>query len=468
MNINKVVYGNNTLIDLTGDTVSQDNLLSGVRAHDKSGNSIVGNLSLDTKANSGLGTPNEPDFNNIVTDGRYWIDITITLTNAPTDEDGILEVITTTGVNSGNVFQRFSVYNSDKKYWRTKVNNTWTQWFYESDTAQKQYADDKATDAVTQANAYTDQNLLMKANAGFGESDAIDFDFITMDGRYWINPNVTTGNRPSTGYGVLEVVRGTGLDSGAILQRYTVINSPAVYERMYGNGQWYPWYRSFGKNEFDSNIVNYGNGLGYGTMPSVADLDDYKDAGVWWVNALDTKENLPDGASYGFLEVVMSVPSASGSTLMQKYTQYNIGRTWHRGWVNSKWTEWMQDSGLASGTVAGVNVTTTSGSWTHTSSTGVLTLPRKGNYIVFCSANFATNATGRRTLSVGTSSSDSTSAAGFYTQVTAVSGGVTVCKVASVFVASADNTKLYPHFFQNSGSSLTATVSWQWVRIIDS
>lgn len=42
MAINKIVYGGNTLIDLTPDTVSVDNLLSGYTAHDRSGEIITG------------------------------------------------------------------------------------------------------------------------------------------------------------------------------------------------------------------------------------------------------------------------------------------------------------------------------------------------------------------------------------------------------------------------------------------
>lgn len=42
MAINKVVYGGNTLVDLTGDTVTADKILSGYTAHDKSGASITG------------------------------------------------------------------------------------------------------------------------------------------------------------------------------------------------------------------------------------------------------------------------------------------------------------------------------------------------------------------------------------------------------------------------------------------
>lgn len=46
-NVNKVIYGGRILIDLTGDTVSPDNLLNGVTAHDKSGASIKGACTWD-------------------------------------------------------------------------------------------------------------------------------------------------------------------------------------------------------------------------------------------------------------------------------------------------------------------------------------------------------------------------------------------------------------------------------------
>lgn len=37
MNVNKVIYGGDVLIDLTGDSVSADKVLKGITAHDKSG-----------------------------------------------------------------------------------------------------------------------------------------------------------------------------------------------------------------------------------------------------------------------------------------------------------------------------------------------------------------------------------------------------------------------------------------------
>ena len=46
--VNKVVLGNETLIDLTGDTVSANNLLAGATAHDASGNQVTGNVTVPT------------------------------------------------------------------------------------------------------------------------------------------------------------------------------------------------------------------------------------------------------------------------------------------------------------------------------------------------------------------------------------------------------------------------------------
>lgn len=47
MAINKVIYGGKTLIDLTNDTVTADKMLSGTKAHDKSGAQITGTCTYD-------------------------------------------------------------------------------------------------------------------------------------------------------------------------------------------------------------------------------------------------------------------------------------------------------------------------------------------------------------------------------------------------------------------------------------
>ena len=48
MAINKIIYGGNTLIDLTGDTVTPEQLAEGVTAHDKSGAKITGTNTYDS------------------------------------------------------------------------------------------------------------------------------------------------------------------------------------------------------------------------------------------------------------------------------------------------------------------------------------------------------------------------------------------------------------------------------------
>ena len=51
MAINKVVYGGETLIDLTGDTVTADKLLSGITAHGKDGELVAGACTFDVDSN---------------------------------------------------------------------------------------------------------------------------------------------------------------------------------------------------------------------------------------------------------------------------------------------------------------------------------------------------------------------------------------------------------------------------------
>ena len=54
MAINKVIYGGQTLIDLTGDTITADKLLADYTAHGKDGEAITGTCTFD--ANSGDAT----------------------------------------------------------------------------------------------------------------------------------------------------------------------------------------------------------------------------------------------------------------------------------------------------------------------------------------------------------------------------------------------------------------------------
>lgn len=49
MDVNKVVYGNETLIDLSGDSVTPGTLLQGATAHNAAGVAISGSVDLSTK-----------------------------------------------------------------------------------------------------------------------------------------------------------------------------------------------------------------------------------------------------------------------------------------------------------------------------------------------------------------------------------------------------------------------------------
>lgn len=61
MAINKVVYGSNTLVDLTSDTVTSATLLNGYTAHDKSGADISGSM-----ANNGAKTYTISSANQVI------------------------------------------------------------------------------------------------------------------------------------------------------------------------------------------------------------------------------------------------------------------------------------------------------------------------------------------------------------------------------------------------------------------
>lgn len=62
--VNKVEYGGQTLIDLTNDTATEEDVLSGKTFHDKSGATRTGNLTLADVAYSGDFTDlsNRPTF----------------------------------------------------------------------------------------------------------------------------------------------------------------------------------------------------------------------------------------------------------------------------------------------------------------------------------------------------------------------------------------------------------------------
>lgn len=59
MAINKIVYGNTTLIDLTADTVTADKILKGYKAHAASGEQITGTSTFDADTQDATATADE-------------------------------------------------------------------------------------------------------------------------------------------------------------------------------------------------------------------------------------------------------------------------------------------------------------------------------------------------------------------------------------------------------------------------
>ena len=59
MAISKVIYGGNTLIDLTGDTVTADKMLEGTTAHGKDGELVTGTCTFDVDSTDATATAAE-------------------------------------------------------------------------------------------------------------------------------------------------------------------------------------------------------------------------------------------------------------------------------------------------------------------------------------------------------------------------------------------------------------------------
>lgn len=57
--INKIIFGGETLIDLTADTVQADKLLKGYKAHDKSGEIITGTCEYDSNTSDATASADE-------------------------------------------------------------------------------------------------------------------------------------------------------------------------------------------------------------------------------------------------------------------------------------------------------------------------------------------------------------------------------------------------------------------------
>ena len=84
MAVNKVIYGGNTLVDLTGDTVTAADLADGVKATGADGNPVIGlmqKVTIDAELSS---TSTNPVQNKVVTEALANVEVD-TATNSEID-----------------------------------------------------------------------------------------------------------------------------------------------------------------------------------------------------------------------------------------------------------------------------------------------------------------------------------------------------------------------------------------------
>ena len=114
MAINKVIYGNNTLIDLTGDTVTSGKLLSGETAHNSAGEQIQGTMRAIIPVPT------------IVESSIYYDGTQKTVEITSYDSDLITVTGTTTATNYGTYNVTFSLNNTNTCVWDdgTTTNKT--------------------------------------------------------------------------------------------------------------------------------------------------------------------------------------------------------------------------------------------------------------------------------------------------------------------------------------------------------
>lgn len=115
MAVNKVIYGGNTLVDLTGDTVTAADLADGVKATGADGNPIIGlmqKVTIDTELSA---TSTNPVANKVVYNAL----------NNKLDKTGIAAYATRDG--SGNIITDTYVKKSEVSGGvSTSESNTWT------------------------------------------------------------------------------------------------------------------------------------------------------------------------------------------------------------------------------------------------------------------------------------------------------------------------------------------------------
>ena len=187
MAVNKVIYGGNTLVDLTGDTVTAADLADGVKATGADGNPVIGlmqKVTIDTELSA---TSINPVANKVVYNAL----------NNKLDKTGIAAYATRDG--SGNIITDTYVKKSEVSGGvSTSESNTWTgkqtfqkmKFNFESYNAPRiSGATDNPSSSVAVYNVQGNFTLDMSTLAGLlSNGDATVFTaYITANGSYTLS-----------------------------------------------------------------------------------------------------------------------------------------------------------------------------------------------------------------------------------------------------------------------------------------
>lgn len=209
MAVNKVVYGGNTLVDLTGDTVTAADLADGVKATGADGNPIVGIMQKVTIDTALSATSTNPVQNKVIKEAldgklgknetavratRDGAGNTISTTYAKkTDISGFVKTVNGTAPDTtGNVAINVSggVSTSESNTWTGKQTFQKMKFNFESYNAPRISGTiDNPSSSVTVYNVQGNFTLDMSVLAGLlSNSDATLFtSYITANGSYTLS-----------------------------------------------------------------------------------------------------------------------------------------------------------------------------------------------------------------------------------------------------------------------------------------
>ena len=234
MGVSKVVLGEETLVDLTSDSVNEENLLKGATAHNASGEKIEGNVLVPTKISQ---LENDSEF----------------LNNSST-------------VNFEQASERINIQSSDsikiilgkvKKWFNdlkphsflNPVDNLLTTVPGSSlDATQGKVLNDKISDVTDSL----DSTLIFRRKL----YDIDDLNSITEKGIYYFNTGSIPKNAPYNDASVVEVV-GSPSDNTQTIQRvtrYGIAGESAV--RSLGASTWFSWQYYVFKDYLDTVVTN--------------------------------------------------------------------------------------------------------------------------------------------------------------------------------------------------------------------